>query len=1113
MIVADAWEEGFRDPPPDARPMVYWVWLNGNVTAEGITADLEAMQRVGIGEVLVMNGGVYVPDGPVTYLTDRWRELLAFAATEVKRLEMRMSVFNSDGFSLCGGPWVTPELAMKKLVWTETSVSGPAVGPFSLPQPPANHGLYGDIAVVAYRVPPARMYPVLAEPVEVPNTRGGSHEVCVDLGEQVTVSSLVVDLDPGVYEVVAADPDAHTELQASTDGRTFTPVTRFLMDCNRHGYPVGTMTAGFDAVTARWFRPVFRDSGSFRIRSAALRDDARVHSWELKAGLAQVNQHGGETTALRLGAHAAGSTAGSTAAASALDVTDLTGRVRDNVLDWTVPGGEWVITRIGYTATGKENHPASSTGRGLECDKLDPAGVELVLARTAATIVDDLDPDTRSVLRAVHSDSYEAMATNWSASFADEFRRRRGYDLVPWLPVLTSGRVVGDRDRSDRFLRDFRRTIADLYADHYLGRHHELAGELGLEFQSESCGRQQYMYDPLTYMAACDVPMGEFWLGSKPYQGVRSDCRAAASVAHTHGRTRVAAEAFTAFGSDSGFTEHPGGLKRLGDAAFCAGVNQFVLHRYVHQPWDRLRPGLGFGEAGIHVERTNTWWEQSRGWMRYLARCQWMLCQGQFVADILHYLGDDVPSHVGDRDSVWMPVPDGRDFDACTLDILLSADYRDGALHLPNGMRYEVLLLPDARTMRPEALRKVHELVLAGATVIGPRPLSSPSLEGFPACDAEVATLAEALWGPCDGSSVRSHAVGVGRVVWGLTWDEVFAELGCPPDVRLPEQLAYLHRRTDDRDVYFVSNQSDEVVDALCGFRVDAGRAELWDPETGAVLELPSVRDDDLGTAVPLRLDPGEAFFVVFPRRSGNAVGAVLRDGVPVPIRIVGDPDGGRHLDARHPGVYAVPGRSGPREVVVSDADLVTVELTGPWTVRLPAPDDDVEVRLDTLIPLNEHEALEARHAAGQITYQHEFVVPEQPGDAALLLDLGDVREIAEVTLNGTTVGLRWHPPFTVDVSGVLRAGPNKLTVTVTTTWVNRLIADAREPDDVEWADFNGVPGVTVARWPDWLLHDEPRPTGRRTFTTWRHYRGDEPLRPAGLIGPVRLRRGRRIVL
>ncbi|MBN2450378.1 MAG: hypothetical protein JXR77_08310 [Lentisphaeria bacterium] len=647
--------EHFLNPPSAARPWVYWFPLDGNLTREGITADLEAMARVGIGGVLTMETAQGTPKGPVPFASEAWYGMLGHAFREAARLGLEVNMNNDAGWCGSGGPWITPELSMQRLVWTETAVTGPGRFDGTLPRPQAVRDYYRDIAVLAYPTP--------AKGTRIQQLRGKSMAV----REEVPL---------------------------------------------RTSYP-------------------------------ALPPEAVI-------------------------------TRGS--------IVELTARLTpDGGLEWEIPAGAWTILRLGHTTTGRENHPAPSDGRGLECDKLSRDAVEThfrhLLGRLAAANR-EVTGSGRTFVRA-HIDSWEVGSQNWTPGFREEFRRLRGYDPLPLLPVL-AGCVVDGAEVSERFLWDVRMTIAELLAANYAGQMRELAHRHGLELSIEAYGDGPF--DNLAYAGQTDEPMSEFWSWSR--FGAAGSCLEMSSAAHVYGKPIHGAEAFTATDAER-WQGHPGNIKDIGDWAFCAGINRFVFHRYALQPWRDVRPGVSMGPWGLHYERTQTWWEQSRAWHMYLARCQVLLQQGLVVADLCFLMPENAPQsfHSPVKGSHERP---GWSFDGCPPEALLTRmEARDGRIVLPDGMNYRLLVLPRVGTMTPRLLGRVLELVQAGATVLGNPPLRSPSLSGYPECDAEVGRLARELWGnetePPDALTERT--VGKGRVVWGR-------ELQPTPDPEYPTESA-----------------------------------------------------------------------------------------------------------------------------------------------------------------------------------------------------------------------------------------------------------------------------------------------------------------------------------
>ncbi len=630
-------EERFVRPPESAKPWVYWFWLNSNITRAGITADLEAMKRVGIGGVLIMEVDQGAPVGDAPFAGDRWRELFKFVCSEADRLGLKVNMNNDAGWCGSGGPWITPELSMQKVVWTETPVAGPTRFEAALSQPKATADYYRDIAVFAFPTPPGQ--------AAISHLRGKTAEI--------------------------------------------------------------------------------RQEIPLRSRYAELPADAVIPRGR---------------------------------------IVDLSGRLgADGRLAWDVPAGQWTILRMGHTSTGATNAPSPASGRGLECDKLSKLAAEAHFAGLMGKIIADSKSLTGEdkALVAMHIDSWEVGSQNWTPRFREEFMRLRGYDPLPYLPVM-AGCVVDSLEVSERFLWDVRQTVSDLTISNYAGHMRELARRHGIRLSIEA---YDGTCDDMTYAGQADEPMGEFW-SYAPYAGWEW-CIEMASAAHVYGKPILGAEAFTATDAER-WLAHPGSIKAMGDWAFCQGINRFVFHRYAMQPWLDRKPGMSMGPWGLHYERTQTWWEQSAAWHQYLSRCQAVLQRGRFVADICFL----EPENGAQRFRA--PIKSGRDrpgynFDGCTPEVVLTRmKVKDGRLVLPDGMNYRVLVLPQVPAMRPELLRRIKELVKDGATVVGGPPAKSPSLTNYPACDEEVRSLVAELWGTGESpEGLTERRVGKGRIFWG----------------------------------------------------------------------------------------------------------------------------------------------------------------------------------------------------------------------------------------------------------------------------------------------------------------------------------------------------------
>ena len=1045
---ADALERGFLDPPDSARPRTWWHWTGGNVTKEGITKDLEWMKRVGIGGCQLADvsfGFGQTVEEKIEFGSPEWFDAVRHAATEAQRLGLELAIFSSAGWSETGGPWVQPEQAMKKLVWSETTVEGPQRFAGRLPQPPSNNGpfqnqgsggrgpqpdptWYGDSAVIAFRTPAAEDDMVARNPKVTtsggdidagplfdddwnsaatirPPAEGAAAWLQIEFTRRFRVRAITIAGPAGipVGRVLAGDDVEHLRTLVTLPGaqlyrqgriRTFAlpETTVKIYRIEMTAAPLGPGPTMSQEPTP----PAER----YSLTEVRLHGGARVHRWEDKAGFGHLFEY--ETVPTP--------DVPAEAVVQQRDVVYLMSRMApDGTLDWDVPAGKWTILRMGYSLTGAKNRPAPPSGSGYEADKLSAKHMEAYYHGYFDPLAKALGPLFGKSLQYVVMDSWEAGRQNWTEQMIDEFRKRRGYDPTPYLAILT-GRVVKSAEVSDRFLWDFRRTLADMWADYHYGVMADLLGKHGIGIYGEAAGVSlEIPEDTLLNKSKVAIPMGEFWVGKMhPPLMYYQDVRGAASAAHVFGKTLVATESYT-----GGGYETPYALKKVSDYWFAQGVNRIVFHTSAHQPLD-TRPGNAM--VGTHVHRNITWAEQARPFMNHLARQSFLLQQGLFVADLAYLLDEGAPSTMPIWGAGLTPKPPkGYDFDYINADVLLNrrSGAAGGRLVLPDGMSYRVLVLPQTDKMRPELLRKIRDLVLGGATVVGPRPARSPSLAGRPESDRDVPELAAEVWGDLDGVSRTIRYVGKGRVVWGLPLEDVLASLNTPKDAEfatgLDAEVAWTHRRTSDADIYYVANLTDAAQDIQARFRVSGKEAELWQPDTGQIAPA-SYRIVDDRTIVPLGLSPRESVFVVFRRAASS------------------------------------PTRTLPQRTATT---LATV--SGPWDVTFPANLGAPErIQLAHLESWTAHADPGVKYFSGTATYTRRLQAPQSwfESGARLALDLGAVHDIAEVSINGEPPVTLWKPPYQVDATGSLEPGENRLEIKVTNQWTNRQIGDRLVPAD-----------------------------------------------------------------
>ena len=997
--------EGFARPPAAARPRVWWHWMNGNVSKSGITADLEAMAKAGIGGAHLFDVGCGIPPGDVKFNTPSWDEHVDWAAREAERLGLELTLVNCSGFANAGGPWIAPSNSMFFVRHAETAVKGGATFRGVLPRTKDDHGFYRDIAVLAFPRPACERAPsgglrvsspspwVRVVAADEPFALGGfTFSATYGWGWNVTAKVRVEVSDDG-----RAWRETETiDVWLSSSGRS---------DCNdgQERYVAFTRP-----MRARQVRVTMEPE-----------DKTFAYDFfrpELRRGLPELNAR-----TFRSYDNFAPCTheVGADGAVDPKTIVNLTDRLKaDGSLEWTAPtGDDWIVLRVGYASNGAVVHPASSFGGGLEVDKLDAAAVGLHFDSYAGRLAKG-----HKSVKSVLCDSYEVGTQNWTHGLEKTFAQRRGYSLVPYL-VAFSGRVVGSVKRTDEALWDFRRLISDLFVENFVDECARKARAAGLRYAMEPYGNMSA--DATHYAAHADLPMSEFWVTADDgvptdYVGHSAINKGVSSAAHLHGRDGVDAEAFTAFPLRGGrWLKDPFGLKAMGDFYYALGVTRMVYHRFAHQPWTepaRL-PGMTMGQWGTHFERTETWWPMVGPWVAYQSRCQYLLAAGHPANDLVVYVGDAVPNTATPEVK-----PEGWSWDVCGMHDLEDLSVVGGRIvpKAAHGVSYAALVVPTNRLVTAASRKHLDRLRAAGATLLksGEKPSFAPDFT-YSGTDEKVRSIC------------RCH--------------------------------------DDGTRVWFVAYPSTNAAVVRCSFRA-VGTPELWDAETGARFRPYDWKAADGRTEVTLPFKPCGSWFVVI--RPGK-----VRSSLPV---------------------LEDPAKVMPQAVT---------EIEGPWELAFPkgwnCPD---KVTLPKLVSWTEIPDGEVRYFSGIATYAKTVELPRgfADGKGRVVLDLGRVKNVAEVTVNGKTYPPLWRPPFRVDVTDAVRAGePVRLAVRVANLWPNRLIGDEQKPADCEWGYMWDK--LAIKEIPDWVKSGKPSPTGRLAFTTWHHWTKDDKLLPSGLLGPVRL--------
>lgn len=1122
-------EEGFYNPPNQAKARTWWHWISGNVSKSGITKDLEAMKAVGIQEAQLFNVHLGFPQGPIKYLSEDWLDLFKFSAEEAKRLGLELAFHNSAGWSSSGGPWVTPENAMQTVVSSEIVITGNQTFKDKLPQPKAKFNYYKDIAVLAFPKPKRS-----------------------------------IKIDGLDYKML-----------------------------------------------------------SERIRNHLLPDKKVIVKEAIIKKEAIIN---------------------------------LTSKLSENgVLEWEVPKGDWVILRLGHTPIGTTNRPAPPEAKGLEVDKMSKKALDDYWEAGVQPIINKLGDLIGTTVNNCIIDSYEVETQNWTTGFDMQFENLRGYDLVSYLPTL-AGYYVESGEVSERFLWDFRRTIGDLIAENYYGHFAELCHQNNLNFSVEPYWGP---FDNMQVGAKGDIVMCEFWSGGYPFF---DSAKFVSSIAHLNGSAIVGAESFTGIG---GWDKHPANIKSIGDRAWAEGITRFIFHTYVHQPWD-IAPGLALSYHGFDFNRLNTWWTQGKTYLDYLARSQYLLQQGQNVADVLVFTGESSPNTAFLKPEIKQM---GFDYDLIGANKLKELTVKNGIIYSSVGNTYELLVLPNSDFIKPETLEKIKELVAGGAKVIGKKPMQSPSLTNYPDCDKIISKAVEELW---EKGLVKDTPL------------EAVLEQKTP-DFKIESSdktdLSFIHRKTDDTDIYFIANTRKEARDIVARFRVSGKQPELWDSEKGKIRDLVVFKENvDGTTTVPLALGMEKSVFIVFKKpvdanhitelstelasfkseplsnleivnaeygtflqegliditekvsnevkngklefrmsrafcdcdpamgykkefrmeyQIGNTIKQLYAEerehikidadqqdlkvlkavfgkfkaetqGIPENYKTYNVTDKIKNLislgtydvlvsnelienkipkgnktvlkisyktDGEQRTMYIPKGQilklskdiTKP-EVIVKDDKIYwvtpyagkinyktvsgetkstkvasvpkSVDLSKDWEVSFPLTSEvSKKETFPELISWTDVKDQAIQHFSGTATYKKEFMVSDEmlQSNKSLELDLGSVAVIAEVIINDKNAEVLWRAPFRVNINDFVKKGKNTLVIKVTNLWPNRLIGDEKLKLDYPRKGKRAKP------LPEWLHYRTERSSKRTTFVSWNHYSKKDTLKMSGLLGPVNI--------
>jgi len=1108
----------FLNPPTSSKVHTWWHWMGGNITKDGITKDLEAMKGHGIVEATIFNiGEIYskkVDVPKVKFNSPEWIEMYQWALKEANRLGITIGIQTIDGFATVGGSWITPELSMKQYVWTKTSIDGGKEVSVKLADPIKVENFYRDETVVAFPMKENTNSFNEAHPeIDVNKVSTGNvlfdgnpkseinfkkgHMVDVRFDTDFTANKIILYPHlPFCWDICLVDNGRiklFFALSTSNDGQTYTKVA----DLEFVGVNKAVM-ASFPATKAKYFRFELVKTSFVYFDTLPIAEFELLKDNELQLFQPPVTSFFEKTASVYdLNENALDANTKKTiqpiSENSIVDVTSFMSA--DGTLKWNAPKGRWQIIRFGYTSTGITVDPASPEGLGLEVDKMDTAALNVHINSYAKKLVEAAGKYKGNTLKFFIMDSWEAQFQTWSKDFAKEFRNRRGYSILPWIPVLC-GETIGSTELSEAFLFDFRKTIADLIDQNFYKHFAELSHRNQMEYHGESIYGGWGAYPPMDALKSneyIDMPMTEFWAGANSnnlldYQPANKPViTMPTSSALAFNKQIIGSEAYT---GNAHYSEAPGELKPYGDAAFCSGVNQIILHSYIHQPFD-LKPGMTLGKFGGHYNRNNPVWEFNQDWLKYQARVQYILQKGEPVVDVLFYTGDELPwfytkSFVND-------LPYGIRPNACNIDMLTNRiKIVDGKLSLGGNQRFSLLLLHNSTKMEYSTLKRIAELVKDGAVVYGPKPLEMLSVTDIKNEEAAFNQLADEVWG-----KTSENSYGKGKMFSRKPLAEVIKQLNVIPDLSTNTQdakeIMYIHKKLEDKDIYFVFNQQNRTLNRELLFRVTGKTPEIWNAENGVVTKPAIYSKEKNQTRIPVSFKPFESKIFVFK----NEVPAQFIQKVTLAGKEIFPQQQLADTSIQIPQAFLKQGKfsliselSGDYTFKTNENKVIKTKLTKPKILDLanakirieffPISDEVIQpVEVTKLKSLTEFDNPAIKYFSGKAKYTINFSTPDfVSASDSILLDLGNLSATSEVILNGKLLAYPWQPNTQLVVSCILKS-ENKLEITVANVCRNRFIGDLIQ--------YGSIKSLWTTSPIETILNK------------------DMPLKPSGLMGPLKL--------
>jgi hypothetical protein len=1066
--------------------------MSGNMSKEGMTKDLEAISRVGIGGVLMFNVTHTIPNGNVKFNSPEHIDILKHAAAECERLHLSFGIHNCDGWTSSGGPWVTPENSMKQVVFSEIQITGGGQVALKFPEPTARNGFYKDIAVIAYPATENEMADAAAKPIvtssdatfdvqlatnhrsdkmtELKGSTSKPQWIQFDYGKPFCVRSVFMPYEKGIGDA------GETVLLTSDDGIHFKKAAE--LKSQRLGKREHCFDDCFDGITARFFR--IQTNAKFNIREIELRSTlffknrlARISMFKIEDNKLEPIQESDSKDVIQR-----------------KNIINLSNNMTENgVLKATLPAGNWTIMRFGYTITGATNSPASSEGSGLEIDKMDKKALEIHLNAYVKNVLDAAKTVAPNALQYVEIDSYEVGSQNWTQGFEKQFSNFFNYDLIPFLP-LYAGKFVDNATTTNQVLWDIRNFNSKLITENYFDYFTDLCHARGLISYIEPYSFNA-SFNELDATKKVDIPMGEFWMHQK-YQ-----TETAVSGARIYGKNIVSAESFSA-NPPFNWRTHPATIKPTGDKAWTLGINEFMFHRFTHQANTNVVPGMTMSQWGSHIDRTQTWWDNAGAeWFKYLARGQYLLRQGVPVSNLLVFVGDGSPNSTVDRKSFKPAIPMHINFDCINADALINRiQAKASKLVLPNGITYDAIALANNDVLSYKTIKKLYELSQEGVIIIAKKTSTKGGFEDSDTNTDNFQQLTNAIW-----NNKKTYT--------NFNWENIFAENNIMVDMTVEgrNDVNYIHRRSETEDIYFFCNPDSVKRSFVCSFNITGKLPEFWDATTGSIRTSARFMFANNKTILPVNLEPKGSVFVVFRKPVEQA--KYSTDFTAAAYEVELSLDENKQLIAKTStnGEYKLQLNTGETKIVSATKIPAEIPLTNPWKLSFQKQSGiDTVLTLSTLKDWTSFENFDIRYYSGTAIYQTTFNLYKAALSAnELILDLGEVNIVAKVIVNNKEVATLWKKPYSADIKPFVLKGKNVLTIELTNLWVNRLIGDEH---------YHNTSGYDVNKptMPEWYVQNKPMPPSKRlTFTTYSFYKKTDTLMPSGLLGPVKITAVRKI--